>query len=65
MKFFIIAITLLAGSATAALSVEQPHVAGFAQIRDVDTIVVSGVPIRLNGVDGPELGTFAGRDAGR
>ncbi len=63
MKFFIIAIALLAGSATAALSVEQPHVAGFAKIRDVDTIVVSGVPIRLNGVDGPELDTAAGRDA--
>ena len=48
-----------------ALSAEQPDVVGSAQIRDVDTIVVSGVPIRLNGVDGPELGTAAGRDARR
>lgn len=65
MKSFLIAIALLAGSATSALSVEQPDVVGSAQIRDVDTIVVSGVPIRLNGVDGPELGTSAGRDARR
>nr|WP_253286249.1 thermonuclease family protein [Ruegeria sp. HKCCD7319] len=58
-------IVLLAGSATSAFSVEQPDVVGSAQIRDVDTIVVSGVPIRLNGVDGPELGTSSGRDARR
>lgn len=30
-------------------------------VRDVDTIVVSGMPVRLNGVDGPELSTRAGR----
>ncbi|GFE67220.1 thermonuclease family protein [Litoreibacter roseus] len=35
------------------------------QIRDADTIVVSGTPVRLNGVDAPELGTSAGRDARR
>lgn len=35
------------------------------QIRDADTIVVSGTPVRLNGVDAPELGTPAGRDARR
>ena len=35
------------------------------QIRDADTIVVSGTPVRLNGVDAPELGTRAGRDARR
>jgi len=65
VKFFLIAIALFVGSATSALSVEQPDVLGSAQIRDVDTLVVSGVPIRLNGVDGPELGTAAGRDARR
>ena len=65
MKSFLIAIALFAGSASSALSVEQPDVVGSAQIRDVDTIVVSGVPIRLNGVDGPELGTGSGRDARR
>lgn len=33
------------------------------QVRDADTIVVDGTPVRLNGVDAPELGTGAGRDA--
>lgn len=33
------------------------------KVRDVDTIVVSGTPIRLNGLDGPEVSTRAGRDA--
>jgi endonuclease YncB( thermonuclease family) len=31
--------------------------------RDVDTIVVAGVPVRLNGVDGPETSSRVGRDA--
>ncbi len=65
MRSYLIAFALIVGSATSALPGEQPDVVGAAQIRDVDTIVVSGVPIRLNGVDGPELGTAAGRDARR
>lgn len=32
-------------------------------VRDVDTIVVDGTPIRLNGVDGPETSNRAGREA--
>ncbi|WP_372922587.1 hypothetical protein [Roseovarius sp.] len=32
-------------------------------VRDVDKIVVAGVPVRLEGVDGPETRTRAGRDA--
>lgn len=32
-------------------------------VRDVDTIVVAGVPVRLNGVDGPETSSRVGRDA--
>ncbi|WP_412507587.1 thermonuclease family protein [Roseovarius sp. SYSU LYC5161] len=32
-------------------------------VRDVDTIVVAGTPVRLNGVDGPETSTRAGRNA--
>lgn len=35
------------------------------QVRDADTIVVSGTPVRLNGVDAPELGTRAGQAARR
>lgn len=34
-------------------------------VRDADTIVVTGTPVRLQGVDAPELGTAAGRDARR
>ena len=32
-------------------------------VRDVDTIVVAGTPVRLNGVDGPETSSRAGREA--
>ena len=32
-------------------------------VRDVDTIVVAGTPVRLNGLDGPKTSTRAGRDA--
>lgn len=33
------------------------------KVRDADTIVVNGIPIRLNGVDAPENGTQAGNQA--
>lgn len=49
----------------ALASLVAPPVAAQVQIRDVDTIVVSGTPVRLQGVDGPELGTRAGQDARR
>ena len=48
------------------LSVEAAaarEVSGKASIRDADTIVVRGVPVRLNGVDAPETNTRAGREA--
>lgn len=32
-------------------------------IRDIDTIVVEGVPVRLNGLDGPELSEPMGQEA--
>ncbi len=32
-------------------------------VRDVDTIVVAGIPVRLNGLDGPETSTRIGREA--
>ena len=32
-------------------------------VRDVDTIVVAGAPVRLEGVDGPQTRTRAGWDA--
>ena len=33
------------------------------KVRDVDTIVVSGTAVRLNGVDGPEIKTGIGKEA--
>ena len=42
-----------------------PAVAQSLHVRDADTIVVDGTPVRLNGVDAPELKTRAGRDAKR
>ncbi len=39
--------------------------AGGLQVRDADTIVVDGTPVRLNGVDAPELGIRSGQDAKR
>ena len=33
------------------------------KVRDVDTIVVAGTPIRLNGIDGPEISTRVGKEA--
>ena len=38
-------------------------VSGRAQVRDGDTIVVSGTPVRLNGVDAPETSNRLGRQA--
>ena len=49
-------LILLAGSPAEALSL---------QVRDADTIVVDGTPVRLQGVDAPELTTRAGKDARR
>ncbi|WP_174148426.1 thermonuclease family protein [Leisingera sp. ANG59] len=55
MKYLIpVAVVLLTSPAVAQM-----------QIRDADTIVVSGTPVRLNGVDAPGPGTRAGRDARR
>ena len=50
---------------TALAIVATPAMAGSVQIRDADTIVVSGTPVRLQGVDAPELGTRSGQDAKR
>ena len=39
------------------------EVSGEARVRDADTIVVSGTPVRLNGIDAPENSTRAGMEA--
>lgn len=38
--------------------------AGF-KVRDADTVVVGGKPVRLQGVDAPELNTRSGKDSRR
>ncbi|WP_198020770.1 thermonuclease family protein [Roseicyclus elongatus] len=48
-----------AGDATAR------EISGTAYIRDADTIVVSGIPVRLNGIDAPENSNRYGREATR
>lgn len=46
------------------LLIATPALAG-VHVRDADTIVVDGTPVRLNGVDAPELKTRSGKDAKR
>ncbi|MEQ3711101.1 thermonuclease family protein [Tateyamaria sp.] len=49
---------------TAATPSNHAHIASSrVSVRDVDTIVVGGPPVRLNGVDGPEVSTYAGKQA--
>ncbi|MBN7787488.1 thermonuclease family protein [Ponticoccus gilvus] len=47
------------------LALPVQAIAQSLHVRDADTIVVDGTPVRLNGVDAPELKTRAGRDAKR
>ncbi|MBP0484691.1 thermonuclease family protein [Sagittula salina] len=49
----------------AALLVAAPASGQSLHVRDADTIVVDGTPVRLEGVDAPELRTRAGKDAKR
>ncbi|RFP88355.1 thermonuclease family protein [Rhodobacteraceae bacterium 63075] len=42
---------------------EAREVRGSAYVRDADTVVVGGTPVRLNGVDAPETSNRYGRAA--
>jgi len=55
----VILMGLLSGPAFADRTIEGR----VTVVRDVDTIVVAGTPVRLNGVDGPEVSTRIGREA--
>ena len=44
-------------------SASARQIDGSAYVRDADTIVVSGTPVRLNGVDAPEVSNRYGRAA--
>ena len=62
MRLAVLSFVLaLAASASVAETISGP----VNKVRDIDTIVVDRVPVRLNGVDGPELDTRAGQDARR
>ena len=55
---------LVALIVTATLAHAEQTVEGkVTKVRDADTVVVKGVPIRLNGIDAPENGTRAGNEA--
>ena len=56
---FVILLGLLSGPAFADRSFEGR----VTVVRDVDTIIVAGTPVRLNGLDGPETSTRIGREA--
>ena len=59
-------IRLLIACLALALSIETAfarEVSGTARVRDADTIVVAGTPVRLNGIDAPENSARAGKDA--
>lgn len=42
---------------------EAREVRGTGYVRDADTLVVAGTPVRLNGVDAPETSNRYGREA--
>ena len=61
ITFFVVALTCSGLSATAGQWLEGR----VTHVRDVDTIEVNNVPVRLNGVDGPELDERSGQAAKR
>lgn len=61
MIFLVVALTVSGLSAMAGQWVEGR----VTHVRDVDTIEVSNLPVRLNGVDGPELDERGGQAAKR
>jgi endonuclease YncB( thermonuclease family) len=46
-----------------AAAASSREVSGTAYVRDADTIVVAGTPVRLNGIDAPENSNRYGRAA--
>ena len=61
-RLFIIAMATLV-CLTSIVYAAQTVSGKVTKVRDADTVVVKGVPIRLNGVDAPENGTKAGNEA--
>lgn len=62
IRHALISAALSLGLTTTSFAFAERTIEGrVTAVRDVDTIVVSGTAVRLNGVDGPELSTRAGR----
>lgn len=57
LSIYAIAVCLLSTAA------EARDITGTAHVRDADTVVVGGTPVRLNGVDAPETSNRYGREA--
>jgi len=57
------ALSLLFACSIAHSAAAQEIASSRVYVRDVDTIVVGGTPVRFNGVDGPETSIAAGREA--
>ncbi len=63
MRLLIVALSIWALLYPSFLAAKDTVEGRVTRVRDVDTIVVAGTPIRLNGVDGPEVSTRAGKQA--
>lgn len=66
MKSIVLAgasVSLLACTVAMASAQSREIDGRVTKVRDVDTIVVAGTAVRLNGVDGPETSNRYGRDA--
>ena len=61
LRIFVASVACCLG--IGAVQAEARQISGSAQVRDADTIVVSGTPVRLNGVDAPETSNRYGRAA--
>ena len=60
----LLALSLVLVSFGTKHSAAEEAVTGLAtRIRDIDTLEIDGIPIRLNGLDGPELSEPRGQEA--
>jgi endonuclease YncB( thermonuclease family) len=56
-------LTFVVAACITATTAGAREVRGTAHVRDADTVVVAGTPVRLNGVDAPETSNRYGREA--
>lgn len=57
-------VAVLVSSLCASVGLSAEAISGkVTKVRDADTIVERGIPVRLQGVDAPENGTRAGNEA--